>query len=114
MYSLAHNPYGCHLSNFSKNILVPLFYVCRYYSCLSRLNDTHVLDTSCSNLYDPIDYNLPGSSVPGILQARILEWVVISSSRGSSQLRDGTWLFYVSCIGRRALYDFRATWEANI
>ena len=40
----------------------------------------------------------------GILQARILEWVATSSSRASSQLRDGTWVSYVSCIGRPALY----------
>ena len=41
-------------------------------------------------LYDPVDWSSPGSSVPGILQARILEWVAISFSRGSSQFRDGT------------------------
>ena len=41
---------------------------------------------------------LPGSSVPGILQARILEWVAISSSRGSSLSRDQT---QVSCIAGR-------------
>ena len=35
---------------------------------------------SCPTLYDPIDGSPPGSSVPGILQARILEWVVISFS----------------------------------
>ena len=46
-------------------------------------------------LWDPIDYSFPGSSVHGHLQARILEWVAISSSRGSSQLRDQTW---ISCI----------------
>ena len=40
----------------------------------------------------------------GILQARILQWVVISSSRGSAQRKDGTWVSYVSCMGRRALY----------
>ena len=39
-----------------------------------------------------------GSSVHGILQARILEWVVMSSSRGSSWLRDQTCISYVSCI----------------
>ena len=39
-------------------------------------------------LCNPMDYNLPGSSVQGILQARILEWVAMSSSRGSSQPRD--------------------------
>ena len=38
----------------------------------------------------PMDYNLPGSSVHGIFQARVLEWVAISFSRGSSQPRDGT------------------------
>ena len=41
-------------------------------------------------LCDPIDYSLPGSSVHGIFQARVLEWVAISFSRGSSQPRDRT------------------------
>ena len=41
-------------------------------------------------LCDPIDYSLPGFSVLGILQARILEWVARPSSMGSSQLRDKT------------------------
>ena len=45
-------------------------------------------------LYNPMDCNLPDSSVRGILQARILEWVAISSSKGSSQPRDWT---HVSC-----------------
>ena len=48
-----------------------------------------------------------GSSVHGLLQARILEWVAISFSRGSSLLRDRT---CVSCIGRGILYHL-ATWE---
>ena len=39
---------------------------------------------SCLTLCDPMDYSLPGSSVHGILQARILEWVAISYNRGSS------------------------------
>ena len=42
------------------------------------------LTQSCPTLCDPTDYSLPGSSVHGILQARILEWVAISFSRGSS------------------------------
>ena len=42
----------------------------------------------CLTLCDPFNYSLPGSSVHGILQARILEWVAISSSRGSSRPRD--------------------------
>ena len=45
----------------------------------------------------PVDCNLPGSSVHGILQVRILEWVVMPSSRGSSQPRDQTHVFG-SCI----------------
>ena len=40
---------------------------------------------SCSTLFDPMDCSLPGSFVHRIFQARILEWVAISSSRGSSQ-----------------------------
>ena len=40
---------------------------------------------SCLTLCNPMDYSLPGSSVRGIFQARILEWVAISYSRGSSQ-----------------------------
>ena len=46
-------------------------------------------------LCDPMDCSSPGSSVHGILQARILEWVAMPSSRGSSQPRDRTW---VSCM----------------
>ena len=45
---------------------------------------------SCLTLWNPMDYSRPGSSVHGILQARILEWVAMPSSRGSSQPRDGT------------------------
>ena len=42
----------------------------------------------CPTLCDPVDYSPPGSCVHGILQARILEWVAMLSSRGSSQPRD--------------------------
>ena len=44
---------------------------------------------SCPNLCDPIDVRPAGSPVPGILQARTLEWVAISISKGSLQSRDG-------------------------
>ena len=43
---------------------------------------------SCLTLCDPVDCNLPGSSVHGIFQARILEQFTISYSKGSSQSRD--------------------------
>ena len=55
-----------------------------------------------------MDCSLPGSSVYGICQARLLEWVAISFSRGSSWPRDKT---YASCIGRGILYH-SATREA--
>ena len=50
---------------------------------------------SCLTLCDPMDCTLPNSSVPGILQARILEWDAKPSSRGSSRLSDQT---RISCI----------------
>ena len=58
----------------------------------------------CLTLFDPLDHSLLGSSVHGILQARILEWIAMSSSRGSSQSRDKTHISYVCCIGRQVLY----------
>ena len=60
-------------------------------------------------LCSPMVCSPPGSSVHGILQARILEWVAVSSSRGSFQPRDQTCL---SCTGRQILYH-RATWETS-
>ena len=52
-------------------------------------------------------------SVQGILQARTLEWVAVSSSRGSSQPRDQTHVSSDSCTGRQLL-DHGATWEAPL
>ena len=45
---------------------------------------------SCPTLCDPMDYSLSGSSVHGIFQARVLEWIAISFSRGSSRPRNRT------------------------
>ena len=58
----------------------------------------------CSPLCSAMDCSLPGSSVHGILQARILEWVAAPSSRGSSRPWDRTCISYVSCTGRWVLY----------
>ena len=63
---------------------------------------------SCLTLCDPMDCSPSGSSLHGILQARILEWVAVSSSRGSSQSRDWT---QVSCIVGR-LFTVWVTREA--
>ena len=65
---------------------------------------------SSPTLCDPMDCSLPGSSIRGILQARILEWVAISFSRGSSQPRDWT---QVSRIGGRC-FNLWATRKAQI
>ena len=57
----------------------------------------------CPTLCNPIDCSLPGSSVHEIFQARILEWVTMPSSRGSSWHRDQSRVSYISCIGRQVL-----------
>ena len=62
-------------------------YVTKWVKCLS-----HVW------FCDPMDCSLPGSSVHGIFQARVLEWVAISFSRRSSPPRDWTWVSHV--VGR--------------
>ena len=67
---------------------------------------------SCPTLCNPVDCSPPCSSVHGTFQARIPEWVAISSSRGSSWPRDWIHISYVSCIGRWILYH--TMWEAQI
>ena len=61
---------------------------------------------------NPVDFNLPGSSIHGIFQTRILEWVITPYSRESSQPRDWTHISCISCTGRHVLYH-RATLEAH-
>ena len=61
---------------------------------------------SCQTLGDPMDCSPPGSSVHGILQAKILKWVGMPSSKGSSWPRDPTQVSYVSCTGRWVLYHW--------
>ena len=63
-------------------------------------------------LCDPMNCSPPGSSVREFLQARILEWVAMFSSRGFSQLKDQTHVSYVSCISRQ-VFTTSATWEAQ-
>ena len=53
---------------------------------------------ACATLHDPMDCGSPGSSIHGIFQARILQWVTISFSRGSSWPRDPTEVSCSSCI----------------
>ena len=77
-----------------RNIHINIHYVCM----------GAVLLQLCPTLCDAMDCSLPGSSVHGILQARILEWVATPSSRGSSQSGGRAQVSCVSCIGRQVLY----------
>ena len=67
---------------------------------------------SCPTLCSPMDSSPPGSCVHGISQATMLEWVAISSSRGSSWPRNRTRVSFVSYIGRWILYHC-ATWTVR-
>ena len=62
----------------------------------------------CPTLCDPVDGSQPGSPIPGILQARILEWIAIPFFRGSSWSRDQT---QISCIAGK-FFTIWATREA--
>ena len=64
----------------------------------------------CPTLCNPVDHNPPGSSVPGILQARILEWVATPSSQDllNSGIKP---VSHAPCVGRR-IFTTGATWEA--
>ena len=87
---------SCSTSNWVvENFLKFLQILCCYWV-------TQMYLTLCNSM----DCSLPGSSVHRILQARILEWVVISSSRESSRPRDQIWVSFVSCIGRWLLYHW--------
>ena len=93
--------------------------VCTHMEASSSLS-TSLLISTCMHAQllshvwfcNPTDCSLPGSSVCGISQARILEWVAISFFRGSSRLRDQSHVFCVSSSGRQILYHW-ATWEAQ-
>ena len=66
-------------------------------SCIVRnwCGDGALVTTSCLT-HDHMDWSPASSSVGGISQARILEWVAISFSRGSSWLRDQTWVSWIA------------------
>ena len=104
--------YSCFSLSIRRNITdFRTFYLSIAFKCSKcPLNIEWVSEVtqSCPTLWDPIDCSLPGSSVHGIFQARVLEWVAISFSRGSSWSRDRT---QVSRIGGRCFTDW-ATREA--
>ena len=71
---------------------------------MNRINHVCLVAQSCLTFGHPVDCSPPVFSVCGIFQARIREQVAISSSRESSQSRDGTQVSYISCIGTQILY----------
>ena len=78
-------------------------YMCVYTHTYIHTMEYCVHAQSCLTLWDSMDCSPPGSSVHGIFQPRILEWVAISSPRGSSWPRNQT---CISCIGRQTLYHW--------
>ena len=84
--------------------LLPASYVPRICVC--------VCPQFCLTMCNPMDYSPLGSSVYGIFCTRILEWVAISYSRGSSRPRDWTHISCIFCVGRWVIYHWGATWEA--
>ena len=87
-----------------------LFFKCNYFILFWSIVDLCVcvcsVTQSCLTLCHPMDCSPPDSSVYGIFQARIPEWVAISSPRGSSQHRDQTLISFSSCDGKQILYHW--------
>ena len=76
-----------------------IFPICSLSSILMLLLKVKVKSQSCPTLCDPMDCSLPGFSVHRFFQARVLEWVAIAFSRGSSWPRDRTRVSHI--VGRR-------------
>ena len=82
--------------------ILPIVLSSTFFSCMhlakpkSSYSQGKVKSLSRVRLCDPVDCSLPSSSVHGILHARILEWVAISFSRGSSQPRDQTLVSHIA------------------
>ena len=86
--------------------------ICEMTLEINELRAIGLVAQSCPTLCDPTDCSPPSSSVHGISQARILEWIPVPSFRGSSQPRDRTGVSCISYTGRQILYllyhwDFR-------
>ena len=85
-------------NNMSQFFIISLFIYVYVYMCFAKSLQP------CPTLCDPMNCSLPDSSVSGILQASILEWVSTPSSRGSSWPSDWTLVSYISWVGRWVLY----------
>ena len=108
---LAASSYACEATSKERMSLTigPFFPMCVPSMCLAA--------QPCPTLCDPLDCRPPGYSVHGIFQARILKWIVISFSRGSSQLKDRTCVSYVPCIAgviRAKLFLFICFYKVSV
>ena len=90
MHSSTFSPPHTHLVNFFR--LQPENHLFRGLPKSESIQSESEVAQSCPTLCDPMDPTPPGSSVHGIFQARILEWVAISFSRRSSRPKDWTWV----------------------
>ena len=107
--------YSILLLTYAFQLLIPLFITLYFF--LSVRDTIYVSAKSlqlCPTLCDPMECSLPGFSVHGIFQARILEWAATSSSRGSSWPRDRALVSCVSFIGRRVLYHHAHTYKFRL
>ena len=88
-------------------------YCTQYVSKFGKLSSGHESESevaqSCPTLCDPMDRSLPGSSVHGIFQTIVLEWIAISLSSRSSRPRDWAWVSRI--VDRR--FTIWATWEVK-
>ena len=101
----------CPWDSLGKNTGVGCHFLLQYHNIPVIHNIHNMHAQSCLTPCHPMDWSPPGSSVHGIFQVRILEWVAMPSSRGFSWPRDQTSISCVSCIGRQILYCW-TTWEA--
>ena len=91
----------------NNKIVINIYILYRYRYLLSNLcqhSEGESVAQSCLTLCNPMDCSPPDSSAHGILQARILEWVAVPSSRWSSPPKDRTCISNVTCTGRQVLY----------
>ena len=80
----------CYSFNFQEFFLIFSSLASSCFMCVCVCVCVHACAQSCPTLCGPLDCSTPGSSVHGIFQAKVLEWVVVSFSRGSSWPRDQT------------------------
>ena len=98
----------------SKSCLSFLFLFFLIYSYTFNMDYACILSCfSCIGLCDPMDCSLPGSSVQEILQARILEWVAMPSSRESSPIKEPKRVSSISCIAGGLFFTAESLGKPN-